>query len=360
MPQTDASYSSSSAPLTRYVEHPGRRRAWRAGRRNLAWGVAFLVAALLVFAMAFYVGGPQTILPPLFFLASFTVLWVLARMKIFGQRNGVFFAMAVIALLGASAALLQQAWIRLIAQQLPGGTQPTVTLFPTTPVAPAVPQIPLLTSAPKFEKPVGSLPRVRAARDLIARIGDKTFQIQKGDVFQMSDEKGGEFVITAGEFLTRVPVDAMEQLAPEAASKEAGVQEKNNADQSARDKVTQRAQQEAMRRFPGLKRSGSAENKTFLEAYNDLKERKSDVLDDPEWPLALAEILAQRFKWQESGVVEDEPEVVEPSIAPGTKMLADPTVAPEQAPLFEQPKEEPNLMPEEPAIPPPPKGPSPE
>src|SRR5262245_42862451 len=101
MPQTEA-HSESSNQLTRYVEHPGRRRAIRAGRRNLAWGVAFLFAAACVCGISLFVGGPRAVIPPILFLACFTVLWVLARMKVFSQRNGVFFGLAVTALLGAS------------------------------------------------------------------------------------------------------------------------------------------------------------------------------------------------------------------------------------------------------------------
>src|SRR4051794_10006207 len=100
--------SSSPKPPTRFVEHPARRRAWRYAQRNLAWGAAFLFAALGLLGVALYIGGPAAMLPPVLCMLSFTALWILARLKIFSQRNGVFFSLAIVALLGALAALAQQ------------------------------------------------------------------------------------------------------------------------------------------------------------------------------------------------------------------------------------------------------------
>jgi hypothetical protein len=371
MPQTEA-HPDSSTQLTRYVEHPGRRRAIRAGRRNLAWGVAFLFAALCICGIALFVGGPRAVLPPMLFLACFTVLWVLARMKVFSQRNGVFFGLAVTALLGASAALLEQAWFYLAKRTANGeGVLPTVTLNSAVSSAPAAPEFPLLTQSLKYEEPEPTLPRVRASRNFNISIGGRTYSIRKGDTFQFRDEKNNEFIIVAGEFLARVPLDSMDQLTPEPAraadAKGTADDGKGAIEKAAIAKITKKAQEEAARRFPALRQQGSAENKLYLEAYNDLKKRNSEFLEDPEWPMRLAEILAQRNQWQESGVVDfDAPPVTEPSIAPGTKMLSEPheianphpstPPAPAAAPASRPPADD-GLPKRDSDIPPPPRGP---
>jgi len=375
MPQTEA-HSEESTQLTRYVEHPGRRRAIRAGRRNLAWGVAFLFAALCICGIAIFVGGPRAVIPPLLFLASFTVLWVLARMKLFSQRNGVFFGLAVTAILGASAALLEQAWYYLAKRStFTEGGAPRFTLNQASNAGESrSPEIPLLTDSVKYERPEPSLPRVRAAKDFNISIGGKTYAVRKGDTFQFRDEKNGEFIIVAGEFLARVPIDSMDQLTPETArnsdAKAIADDGKGALEKSVNAKVTKKSQEEAVRRFPGLGQPGSSENKLFLDTYNDLKKRNSDLLEDPEWPMHLSETLAQRFGWVESGVIDvDAAPVTEPSIAPGTKMLADPldlTNAARPQPQSPPPAPEPAPAPapvgdtlpsNDSDIPPPPRGP---
>jgi hypothetical protein len=289
-------------------------------------------------------------------------------MKIFSQRNGVFFGLAVTALLGASAALLEQAWVHLVNRGVGlGGFTPNGTLTQSVvPSASAAPEIPLLTQSLKYEAPEPTLPRVRASRDFNLSIGGKTYAVRRGDTFQFRDEKNGEYIIVAGEFLARVPLDSMDQLTPEpgraANAKSSGDDQMGALEKSVNAKVTKKAQEEAARRFPGLRQQGSTENKTYLEAYNDLKSRKSDLLEDPEWPIRLAEILAQRFHWEEAGVVDvDAPPVTEPAIAPGTKMLSEPQeIADPKPPIPTKPQPLPaeDTLPKGGSdIPPPPRGP---
>lgn len=272
---------------------------------------------------------------PIFFCGlAFTALWVLARLKVFGQRNGVFFSISVIAMLGALAALVEQGW-----NHFSNRSEPRVSTSVQSQAAisaPQSPDIPALIDALRLETPDQNLPRVRAIRDLTTAIGDKTYRIRRGDIFLFADQKAGEITISAGEFLARVPESAMEILAMRgSASSPAGKPADNGKsalEKQEEAKLTQRAQQEAARRYPALGRAGSEENKVFLEAYNELKSRHSDLLDDPEWPLELAQTLAQRLGWKERGVVEDTPPVVETNIAPGTKVLAEPPAPPAAEP----------------------------
>ncbi len=317
---------SNSQP-TRFVEHPARRRAWRAAQRNLAWGVAFLFAALSVVSVAIFIGGARALMPLLIGLISFTTLWVLARMKIFAQRNGVFFSLAIVALLGALIGLAEQGW-KHFADRAPAEPRVAVGGSSSAP-APAAPQIPSLIQALRLETPDPTLPRARATRNLTTTIGGATYRINQGDIFLFAEEKGGEMTLSAGEYLARVPTDSMAMLAPEP-PRAADV--KIDDGQSALEKkanaaITARAQQEAARRYPALSRVGSPENKDFVNTAKELADRHSDFLENPEWPLELAQMLARRNGWKERGVIEDEaPAVVDSRIAPGTKVLAEPVI----------------------------------
>jgi len=294
---------------------------------------------------------------------SFTTLWVLAKLKIFSQRNGVFFSLAVVAMLGALAALAEQVW-----PHLGGGgssAEPRVaTNIPTAQVLSANSgpmELPSLIESLKLETPDPSLPRVRAARNLTTSIGGKSYRISRGDVFLYSEEKGGEVALAAGEFLARVPSNAVEMLAPEPGRPAVAAAKVDDAqsvlEKQANREITERAQQEVTRRFPGVGKKGSAENKVFVEAVSELSRRHSDLLDDPEWPLELAQTLAHRLGWKETGVIEDDvPQVVEPAIAPGTKVLAEPTDLGDPNLPIAPPSPQPDPR-SDPDIPPPPRAP---
>lgn len=284
--------------------------------------------------IAFFLGGGRAVAAPVLCLLAFTALWVLARMKVFGQRNGVFFALAVVALIGAGAALLEQVWLSVGPRPLESMAQPNVALnepelLPAPVLSP--PELPFLVEAMKVAPPEPTLPRVRASRDLTTTIAGKTYRIRKGEVFLMADEKGDRFDIAAGEFIARVPADAMDQLAPEpprkrtsAAPAKAAVTESKIPTDPAYAEANQRSRSAAARRFPGLAVAGSTENKIFLDAYNHLKTSESEMLLDPNWPMLLAEMLAPRYGWEDMEEKEASPDTVEPAIAPGTRVLADP------------------------------------
>lgn len=349
----------STPPPTRFVEHPARRRAWRAAQRNLAWGVAFLFAAVSVASVALFIGGARALMPLLIGLISFTTLWVLARMKIFGQRNGVFFSLAIVALLGAIIGLAEQGWMH-VANRTPAEPRVALGDSSSAPAPASAAPMPSLIQALRLETPDPTLPRARATRTFTTTIGSTTYRINQGDTFLFAEEKGGEMTLSAGEYLARVPSEAMAMLAPEPPKvADLKIDDGQSAlEKKANAEITARAQQEAARRYPALSRGDSPENKDFVSTAKELAARHSDFLENPEWPLELAQMLARRNGWKERGVIEDEaPAVVDSKIAPGTKVLAEPT-APEPAepaPVIPSP-----VTPErsvDPDIPPPPREP---
>jgi len=320
-----------------------------------------------VLGIALFIGGARAALPAVFCLIAFTVLWVLARMKIFGQRNGVFFALSIIALIGASVGLVEQAWRSFGRSANDSARGPGVALRDQDGLLPPVtspPEPAVMVDALRLDTPEVTLPRVRAIRDLVTSAGGRSYRIRKGDTFLLADEKPGKFIIAANELLAQVPSDAMEQLQPQRVNS-AGSLNRADGDKGALEKsvtqqVEQRSRAEAVKRFPALSKAGSPENRAFVETYNELKQRKSDMLDDPEWPLILAESLARRLGWDEVATedepVDDSPAVVEPNIAPGTRMLAEPEGAARPATTDPLPPAD-SLNDPEPAVPLPPKTP---
>ena len=317
----------------RYVEVPAlRERGF--GRRNLAWGVVTLGLALGLLAAAVMVTGQKAVLSLAACLATFTALFVLARMHIFRQRNGGFLAVAVVVLLGAAVPLLDRGYALLA-----GISQPAANAAPR-PVEAAPP---LLTQSFALAKPDPTQPQVLVLRDSRVVIGEKPFLIKAGDVFPLLEAKGGEVTFAVRDLHVSLPVTIVQifggklaketresamaaalgavtaaetpkpetaanaaKPAPEAAKTDAAA----SPDLAA---ITRAAQMEAMRRYPALAVKDSLENEAFVTNYRQLKDSgDTGFFANPEWPLELAELLATRNGWPRGA----RPATAEPPPAP--------------------------------------------
>lgn len=70
-------------------------------------------------------------------------------------------------------------------------------------------------------------------------------------------------------------------------------------DEDPVQRATRLAKDEAVKRYPALTVPGSQEHSLYLEAYNELARlRKFEFFKDPQWPLKLAETVAQREGWK--------------------------------------------------------------
>ena len=317
-PKTETRFSAkkegdSGEFAARYVDLADHRSAARAGRRNLLWGTALLFASLLVLALAVILGGPRAVLAPLISLLTFTALWILARLKTFRQRNGVFFALAFTALLGAVLAVCERGLARL--DDARTASLPNV-LPASSDETPPVPEPPLLSEALHLTPPdpaEGS--RVKVIQDTQVTIARNTYRVRAGETFALDSAKDGEVTFIAGEFRARLPQGEVQIIGPQrnqppAQEKKVAVKpvvkgKAPAADPTAID-IERSARAEALRRFPALASADSPENREFIQAVAELKQRRSAMLDDPEWPIRLAETLAQRSNWQEVSEPEDE------------------------------------------------------
>ncbi len=335
--------------LPRYVEVPALREHGF-GRRNLVWGVVTLALALALLVAAVVLTGQKAVLSLAACLVTFAALFVLARLHIFRQRNGGFLAVALVVLLGAAVALIDRGYELLagIAAPPAGVAAHSVETEP-----------PLLMQAFALTKPDGTQPQVKVLKDSRVLIAEKPYIIKAGDVFPLLEAKAGEATFAVRDLHVSLPMLVVEILGGKPA-KDVSVKDVNaketkesamlaalaavkaeaaNAAEAPRGEpastaarpapeapkaeaapatdllaITRSAQMEAMRRYPALKIKDSVENEVFVTTYRQLKDSgNADFFANPEWPLELAEKLAQQNGWSRGDRPEPAPVLDPPS-----------------------------------------------
>lgn len=319
-PKTETRFEARREPegsgfSPRYVEVPALRHALRIGQRNLLWGAALLCGALVLIGLGVLIAGPRVVLWPLAALLTFAALWVLARMRIFQQRNGVFFSLALIGLLAAMLALAECGFEVLAGSRampsvsLVGSRMQTGNGDALSPgVLPAPEPVPVLSEAMKITPPDpadGS--RVKVLRNSEAKIGGKTYRVLAGETFPLEEAKGGEVTFGAGEFRAKIATENVQILGPQRGQPESNRKSASNDTREARPpsasldpahvEIERRARAEALRRFPALAKKNSPENQEFVRTYSEMKQERAAMLEDPEWPIRLAEFLAKELGW---------------------------------------------------------------
>jgi hypothetical protein len=296
--------------VPRYVGVPALREHGF-GPRNLFWGVATILLALGLLAVALFLAGPKVMLSLATALLTFTALFVLARLHVFRQRNGGFFALAIVCLLGAAVPLLESGFFAL---KNTAGSRAAAK----TEAASSAPegQPLLLTQAFALTKPEGDGKQVRVLKDSNVVIGERPFLIKTGDVFSWIETKGDEATFAVRDLRLSLPLSAVEVTDPNAVAKgvaggraEPEIATKAPAappqpELTAEDlaAITASAQNEAIRRYPALGIRDSFENAAFISTYQQLKQGGSpDFFANPEWPIELAELLAKREGWNRGG-----------------------------------------------------------
>lgn len=284
------------------------------GPRNLAWGVVTLFLSLALIAVSSFLTGPKVLFSLAVCLLTFTALFVLARMHIFRQRNGGFLALGIVCLFGAAMPLVEFAYGALdtFLKNRPAAVAAPVPAPSANPsAATAEPPALSLTEAFALTPPDPKAgPRVKVLKDSRVSIEGKTYLAKAGDLFAFASRNGREVTVAARDLLIALPSDAVEitdekpatsakaVAASDPAAKAAGAPEEPGANETPAE-TTARAQREVMRRYPALGVKGSLENKAFVNLFNELRENGGDdFFTDPEWPIALAELLAKREHWQ--------------------------------------------------------------
>ena len=348
----------------RYVEVPVFRPR-DSGRRNLAWGGLILILGLALFVVAIVLVGQKAVLCLLACLLTLSAVFVLARLRVFRQRNGGFLAIAVVVLVGAVISLADRGYEELVGL--------SSRIAGTTGVGGSGTEIPLLTSSVVLPAPDPSQPQVKVLKDSKVVIGDKPFMIRAGDLFPLVEAKLGEVTFAVRDLQVSLPVSVVEILggkffkenretreaAMAAALAAAGTAEKVVIDAAGKtgkgvkpsesvvpaeppisaemEAVTVGAKNEATRRYPALGVKDSVENTLFVAAYRKYKdEGKAAFFSNPEWPLELAEILATRHHWirgDRPAVLETPLEVIpDQDLPPPTPPKSTPQASPDAGP----------------------------
>ncbi|MDR3404944.1 MAG: hypothetical protein P4L99_20740 [Chthoniobacter sp.] len=299
--------------VPRYVHAPALREHGL-GPRNLFWGVALLILALVMLVVAIFLAGAQAMVSVATCLLTFTALFVLTRMHVFRQRNGGFLALGLVCLIGAGIPLAEKAYSAakgIVGSRNSAGS-PLVTLHSDEPDAP------LLTQSFALPQPQGDGKQVKVLHDSRVVIADKPFLIKAGDRFPFIGAKGNETTFAVRDLHVSLPSDVVEVVDPTALAK--GVSSapaslpgtsttptkasaKGNPGEDAElAELTRSAQQEAMRRYPALAIKDSLENAMYVSTYKTLRDSGSDdFFANPEWPIELAELLAKREGWNRGG-----------------------------------------------------------
>ena len=314
------------------------------GPRNLFWGVALLFGALVLLVVAIFLAGAKAMLSVVTCLLTFTALFVLARLHVFRQRNGGFLALAMVCLIGAGVPLADKAysWAHGWVDSHRGASGPVVTLH-SEEAAP-----PLLTQSFALPQPQGNGKQVKVLRDSRVVIADKPFLIKAGERFPFIEAKGNQMTFAVRDLHVSLPAEVTEVVDPTALAKGVNPAPANlvvpaatagaatapakssSPDEAEMAEITRSAQQEAMRRYPALAVKDSLENGLFISTYKQLREspKSANFFANPEWPIELAELLAQREGWVRGGgpattgpaPVLDAPEEAPPAARPPTNL----------------------------------------
>ena len=278
------------------------------GPRNLFWGVLMLFLACVVLVLAIVMVGVKAMIYLAACLLTFTALFVLARMHVFNQRNGGFLALAVVCLIGTAVPLLEKTvtWVQNFDFSRPVATAPTVTLHSDETAAP------LLTQAFALSAPKGNGKQVRVLRDSRVDIDGKAFLIKIGDRFPLVAAEGDRTTFAVRDLQLSLPTTDVEVLDPTAlargvgstksASGRKGAAPSSTLSDAELAEITRNAQQEAMRRYPALAMKDSLENAMFISTYKAFRDAgNEEFFSNPEWPIELAQMLADREGWKRGG-----------------------------------------------------------
>jgi hypothetical protein len=319
-PETPPAENREEKVVPRYVQAPALRDHGM-GPRNLFWGVVMLFLAFLLLVVGVFMVGAKAMVYIAACLLTFTALFVLSRLHVFRQRNGGFFALAVVCLIGTAFPLIEKAYSTakvLVALRPAAASTPTVTMHSDEQGPP------LLMQSFALPDPQGDAKQVKVVRDTRVVIAGKPFLIKAGDRFPLISSKTDQTTFAVRDLLLSLPTAEIEVLDPSALAKGVGLDiaanplaQLNSPAAAAPSKsaaksdtkgdaelaeITRNSQQEAMRRYPALAVKDSLENAVFISTYTQLREANSDeFFADPKWPMTLADMLAKREGWVVGG-----------------------------------------------------------
>lgn len=296
-----------------------------AGTRNLFLAIFCSLAALIVLVAACVLSGPQALIP---LATAILVLFLMATLWGFGlhrQKGGLFLAFALVTLTGAGVPLLlgivtnlaghgsllkaapQTAQQVAIPQQL---ILPGNAVIQQQPVVQQSLQPPLLSEAFGVYPPSGaSAEQVRILTDSRVELDGRSYMMKAGQIFPIHSRSDDGVMIRAKDYLVTLPRDIVDVVAPAPVAVAGAVAPSGTpaaasptpspTPQVNKSDLVAKSQNEAVRRYPALAIQDSEENRIFVDTYQDLKVTKPELLEDPEWPLKLAQQLGTAYGWED-------------------------------------------------------------
>jgi hypothetical protein len=281
--------------------------------RNLILGIGIAVLFAIVFFAALFLAGPEApIVAAGSAAVSMTVLWLMSRMGIHRQPGGFFLS----ATAGGFVAMFVPLAAGLVAFLHSQQIERKITLAPPPASTPA--PLPRLTDSFEMESlDAEKEDYVRVIRNSTVAIDGRNYRIAIGELFPLHRVAEGEVIVKGRDFLISLPPDILQVVRKEppaenvpaavpAIAQQSAPEEKTvtSAESSPADRaeMTRKAQAEAIKRYPALGIEDTKENRTFLATYKRLRMSDSDLLKDPEWPLQLAEALAEREGWRRADI----------------------------------------------------------
>lgn len=336
VPRSEPAVARRSEPaeyVPRYVALP---RSWERGhgRRNLVGGVVLLVLAVLFLGWALYLAGSGALFTVAACVATATLLHVMARARLFRQRNGSFVAWSGVCLLGVLLVIVHHGWV-----YMTGGSKAPVAGKEPATVATTAGETPLLRELFSIKPDTAVGPLVRIVRDTKVSVEGKPYLAKQGEVYPFVDigvddhgksqlrfsagmhdvliAKGAAEVVgndnVPGLDLSAEPAKpvANEAMPPPPAPKEF-----EPPKGLPKEEQVLASQREAIRRYPELGKNGSPKNQAFVTAVKEQKHTGAvEFFDDPNWPLMLAEYLADKDGWRRADGVERPREIAPPEPA---------------------------------------------
>lgn len=271
--------------------------------RNLALGVFLVLAAVPLAGVAFIWAPQETFVAISTTLLISLLVFLFFQLRLVSQRNGMFallaagllvtLAVPVLVKIGASSSELAQ-WFFAFRQSQNGGASPVLSLsherranVPSQPGAESSVLLPVpgpVQGAPASSSKSAASPGEAApsAQGMLPPRDAPTPQ--------------------AVESKAPASIAGREKVEPDSHSSAPQKEE------TAAEKTTRLATEEAIRRYPGLGKVGSREHARYIEGFNEFKRlHRHEFFADNAWPLNLAELLAERHGWKRADVVSPQP-----------------------------------------------------
>lgn len=335
----------SLAEKPRYLDLPVSAEDARA-QRNLTWGVVCLVLALIAVWLGLKFDRAAALQCLAASLGAFGLFWLLHNSRILRQRHGIFLGIGLVALFGTVLPFLAVGLKQLdqMADQRMAGGQPaipavtTVTVPPpvptvaTAPKPPAAPDLspelspdePLNSSEPGPSR--GKSRRNAQAEPASENAGSRDHGVERDFLFPPPDMKEGRVVALTRDL--EVTIDGRKGRLKEgqlykllsfedgivtflAGDQQVEIEEDYvkfvGQSQETPEAIRAMAQKEATDRYPEIGVENSKANRLFLKAWMDLRDDPEGkvLLDNPRWPVILADQLAQLHGWRRADVEED-------------------------------------------------------